>query len=106
MKRLTGVFYALVCALILSVSAMAQSPNVTGDWDLTITSPQGARETKASFKQDGEKLTGALKSPRGETPIEGTIKGKEIKFKYTIKFQDQDLPITMSGNIDGDTMKG
>jgi hypothetical protein len=106
MKRLVCVLSALVCALALAVSAMAQSPNVTGDWDVTLNTPQGAVEVKASLKQDGEKLSGAMKSPRGETPIDGTVKGKEIKFKYTIKFQDQDMVITMSGNLEGDTVKG
>jgi len=51
-------------------------------------------------------LTGKIKSQRGETPLEGEVKGKEIKFKYTVKFQDQDLVITMAGNVDGDAMKG
>jgi hypothetical protein len=106
MKRLVCPLSALVCALTLSAFAMAQSPNVTGDWDVTINSPQGARQGKISFKQEGEKLTGALKNQRGEIPIEGAVNGKEIKFKYTVKFQDQDLVITMSGNVDGDAMKG
>src|SRR5215475_6029611 len=106
MKRLVCALSALVCALVLAVSATAQSPNVTGDWDVTINSPQGARSVKASFKQDGEKLTGVLKGQRGETPLEGEVKGKEIKFKYTIKFQDQDMVITLTGGFDGDAMKG
>jgi len=106
MKRLVCPLSALVCALILSAPATAQTPNVTGDWDVTINSPQGARQGKISFKQEGEKLTGALKNQRGEIPIEGAVNGKEIKFKYTVKLQDQDLVITMSGNVDGDAMKG
>jgi hypothetical protein len=106
MKRLVCVLSALVCALILSASATAQTPTVTGDWDVTINSPQGARQGKISFKQEGEKLTGALKNQRGEVPIEGAVNGKEIKFKYTVKLQEQDLVITMTGNVDGDSMKG
>jgi hypothetical protein len=106
MKRLVCALSALVCALILSASATAQSPDVTGDWDVTINSPQGARTGQLSLKQDGEKLTGKIKSQRGETPLEGEVKGKEVKFKYTVKFQDQDLVISMSGNVDGDAMKG
>ncbi|HKQ78317.1 MAG TPA: hypothetical protein VJ810_31750 [Blastocatellia bacterium] len=106
MKRLVCVLSAFVCATVLAVSAMAQSAGVTGDWEVTINSPQGTRTGTVSFKQEGEKLTGVLKNQRGEIPIEGTIKGKEIKFKYTVKFQDQDLAITMTGNVDGDTMKG
>ena len=106
MNRLVCALSALVCALILSASATAQSPDVTGDWDVTLNSPQGARTVQLSLKQDGEKLTGKIKSQRGETPLEGEVKGKEIKFKYTVKFQDQDLVITMAGNVDGDAMKG
>jgi len=106
MKRLVCVLSGLACALVLAVSAMAQSAGVTGDWDVTINSPQGARTAKVSFKQEGEKLTGVFKSQRGDISLEGTIKGKEIKFKYTVKFQDQDLAITLSGAVDGDSMKG
>jgi hypothetical protein len=106
MKRLLCALSALVCALMLSASATAQSSNVTGDWDLTINSPQGARQGKISLKQEGEKLTGMLKNQRGEIPLEGAVNGKEIKLKYTVKFQDQDLVITMTGNVDGDAMKG
>jgi hypothetical protein len=106
MNRLAYALSALVCALILSASATAQSPDVTGDWDVTINSPQGARQGKLSFKQEGAKLTGMLKNQRGDVPLEGAVNGKEIKFKYTVKFQDQDFVITMTGNVDGDAMKG
>src|SRR5215510_13537944 len=106
MKRLVCALSALVCALTLSASATAQSPDVTGDWDVTLNSPQGARTGQLSLKQDGEKLTGKIKSQRGETPLEGEVKGKEIKFKYTVKFQEQELVITMTGSVDGDAMKG
>jgi hypothetical protein len=106
MKRLVCALFALICALILSAPATAQTPNVTGDWDVTINSPQGARQGKLSFKQEGGKLTGVLKNQRGEVPLECAVNGKEIKIKYTVKFQDQELIITMTGNVDGDAMKG
>jgi hypothetical protein len=106
MKRMLYALSALVCAMVLAVSSTAQTPDVTGDWDITINSPQGAREAKATFKQEGEKLTGGLKRQAGDLPLEGTVKGKEIKFAYTVKFQEQDLVITMTGAVDGDTMKG
>src|SRR5262245_49365812 len=106
MKRLVCVLSALACAVILTASAKAQAPNVMGDWDVTINSPQGARESKLALKQDGEKLTGLLKNQMGELPIEGTVKGREIKIKFKVKFQDQELVITLAGNVEGDTMKG
>ncbi|HEY8459439.1 MAG TPA: hypothetical protein VIM99_03615 [Blastocatellia bacterium] len=106
MKRMLCVLSALACAIVLAASASAQATDVTGDWDITINSPQGSRQAKASFKQEGEKLTGGLKRQAGDLPLEGTVKGKEIKFKYVVKFQEQDLTITLTGAVDGDTMKG
>jgi hypothetical protein len=85
---------------------MAQSAAVAGDWDVTINSPQGARQGKITIKQEGDKLTGVMKNQRGEIPVDVELKGKEIKIKYSVKFQDQDLAITMTGNVDGETMKG
>jgi hypothetical protein len=86
-------------------TAIAQT-NITGDWDLTINSPQGARTTLVSLKQDGEKVTGMFKSQAGELPVEGTIAGAELKLAFTINFQGQPLPITMSGTVDGASMGG
>src|SRR5262245_8520558 len=106
MKKLFSIFFALAIISILAISISAQSGNLNGDWDLTLNSPQGTFNPKATFKQEGEKLSGSFKSPRGELPLQGTVKGKEIKFSYTVKFQDQDLVITLSGMIDGDSIKG
>ena len=103
MKKLFSIFFAIA---ILAISVSAQSGNLNGDWDLTLNSPQGTFNPKATFKQEGEKLSGSFKNPRGELPLQGTVKGKEIKFSYTVKFQDQDLVITLSGIIDGDSIKG
>ena len=96
---------ALVVAL-LAAGAFAQSTDVTGDWEVTINSPQGVRQIKASFQQTAEKLKGVFRSERGQLGFDGTVTGKEIKFSYTIQFQGGDLPITMTGEVDGDAIKG
>jgi hypothetical protein len=94
----------LVCACV-PATAIAQT-TITGDWDLTINSPQGARTTLVSLQQDGEKVTGVFKSQAGELPVEGTITGTELKLAFTVNFQGQPLPITMSGTVDGASMGG
>ncbi|HEX5085404.1 MAG TPA: hypothetical protein VFY40_25485 [Blastocatellia bacterium] len=106
MKRMFFALSALICALFLSVSAMAQSPDATGDWDITLNTPQGPFPARLSLKQEGEKLTGKIKSQFGETPLEGSVKDKAVKFSYTVKFQEQDFTITLTGNLDGDALKG
>lgn len=106
MKMLHILLTSVLCLLMLPVLAVAQSAQVAGEWDLTITSPQGSNTTRAVLKQEGDKLTGVFKGQRGELPLQGAVNGKEIKVTFTVKFQDNDLPITLKGNVDGDTMKG
>jgi len=106
MRKLFSTFFAIAIISILAISTSAQSPNLTGDWELTINSPQGTFNPKATFKQDGEKLSGMFKGQPGELPLQGTVKGNELKVNYTVKFNDQDLVITLSGIVDGDSIKG
>jgi hypothetical protein len=102
MKLLSVFLFVALCAS----AAIAQSPNVVGAWDATLTSPQGTFNIQMNLKQDGEKVNGAVKGQSGEIPIEGTLTGKDLKLKYTIKFQGNDLLITLTAAVDGGSMKG
>ena len=70
------LFFIGLCGL--AAPAPAQT-TIAGDWDLTITSPQGTRTAPISLKQDGEKITGAFKSQAGELPVDGTLTGNAFK---------------------------
>jgi hypothetical protein len=107
MPRAKHVLPALLFLIIVCAPAIAiGQASVAGDWDLTINSPQGARTAPVSLKQDGEKITGMFKSQAGELPIEGTITGNDVKLAFTINFQGQPLPITMTGTVDAAAMAG
>jgi hypothetical protein len=106
MRRLVCILSALACAIVLAATAQAQNSPAAGNWDVALNTPGGVRNFKANFIIDGEKLTGTLKGERGELPIQGTVKGNEVKFSYTVKYMDNDLVITMTGNVDGDAIKG
>jgi hypothetical protein len=104
MTRLKSTLLAL--ALLTAAPAFAQT-NVTGDWDVTVTSPQGPNTTLVTFKQDGEKISGIFKSSQGELPFEdGTLTGSDLKFTFTITTQGMQLPITLTGKVEGATMAG
>ncbi len=103
MRRLPIISFLF---LLLCASTVAAQSNAAGTWDATLTSPQGTFDVQLILKQDGDKVSGMVKSPRGETPIEGTLSGKDIKLKYTIKFQDNDMVITLAGVLDGASIKG
>ena len=104
MRRLTII--AFLFLLLCAPAAAAQTANAAGTWDANVTSPQGPFKFQLILKQEGEKISGVVKGERGETPIEGTLSGKEIKLKYTIKFQDNDMVITLTGAMDGAAIKG
>lgn len=117
MNRARVLSIALAVVLGLAVTASAQekpketpketpAPNVTGSWDMAVETPQGTMSLTAALKQDGEKLTGTQTSQMGEIALEGSVKGSDIAFAIVINMQGQDMTITYTGKIDGDTMSG
>ena len=96
----------LALFLLIAAPAFAQT-TITGDWDVTVTSPQGPRTTLVTFEQDGEKVSGIFKSEQGRLPFEGgTLTGSDLKLTFTITTQGMQLPITLTGKVEGATMAG
>ena len=95
------------CILILlAMSLSAHEVNVTGDWEMTITSPRGERTQDINFKQEGEKLTVTMQGRGGEVTGEGTVKGHEIEWTITRSTPRGEFTMTFTGKIEGDTMSG
>ena len=92
--------------LAASLTVGAQSTNVSGNWKLTFETPNGAANPSVVLKQEGEKLTGTYKGRFGESPLEGAVKGKEIKFTVKVNAQGQEFLLEYAGAVEGDTMKG
>jgi len=91
MKKVLTLLFFVAC-----FSTFAQS-KIDGDWKGTAESPNGSFELAYTFKADGDKLTGALKTEFGDTPIEnGKIEGK--KFSYTLSFNG-DMVINITGEL-------
>src|SRR5215216_3820937 len=81
--------------------------SVVGSWDITIDSPNGKREGVLVIKQEGDKLTGMMKTPRGDRPLDSvTVKGSDITFVMTAQVQGQDLVMTYKGKLDKGAMSG
>jgi hypothetical protein len=86
--------------------AAAKVTDVSGTWELNVESPMGSRASDAIFTQTGETLGGKMVSPRGETPLTGTISGETLKFGINVNVQGQNLQIDYTGTVAGDTMSG
>jgi hypothetical protein len=116
MRRVTSLTIAAV-AIAVAVAMTASSANaqakegqsktnVTGNWKLTIETPNGPGGPSVIFKQEGEELTGTYKGRFGDAPLKGTVKGNDIKFTVKVNAQGQEVLVEYAGTVDGDTMKG
>src|SRR5688500_13216309 len=103
--RLAPAWMALALTLTIPAAAAAQA-TLTGPWEVTIDSPQGAMSIDADLKQDGEALTGVVTSPMGTVELKGTFKNGELSFSYSVPLQGQNLDITMTGKLAGETIDG
>jgi D-glucosaminate-6-phosphate ammonia-lyase len=109
MKKLTVLVAALALAVVPVFAQDAPKEkkiDVTGKWDSTVESPQGTIASVATYKQEGESLTGTHVGQMGEVALKGTVKGNQITYTITIDMQGQQLTITYSGKIDGDAIAG
>jgi hypothetical protein len=88
------------------MTAGAQSTNVSGNWKLTFETQNGTANPTLALKQDGEELSGTDKGRFGESPLEGAVKGKDIKFTVKVNAQGQEFRLEYAGTVEADTMKG
>jgi hypothetical protein len=87
-------------------AVIADAVDVSGTWDLVVTSQEGTASPSITLKQDGEKIAGTYHGKMGSTAFEGTIKGDDIRFVVSLKFQDVSIAVTYSGKVSGDSMSG
>ena len=110
MKTQQGRGLALAAILLCFSSAVFPAyladGDVTGTWALSVETQQGTATPTVMLKQAGERITGSYKGRLGDSALEGSIKGNEIRFAVKLKFQDQEVTITYSGIVEKDSMKG
>lgn len=99
-------FFTLSILVLMTISLSALDVNVTGDWEITMTTPRGERTQDIHFEQKGEKLTATWTGRGGEVTAEGTVKGNEIEWSLNRSRGGREFIMTYKGKIEGDTMSG
>jgi hypothetical protein len=105
MSRLKTTLLALAFALSLPHPAIAQA-DITGDWIVTVESPQGTTSIDATMKQTGEDLTGSITSPMGSVDFKGKVIKDALDVSYTLNLQGNSIEIKMTGTVAGDSITG
>jgi len=79
-----------VCLFFL-IATTGFAAGIDGNWVTNMSGPDGSEMAMTFvFKMDGEKLTGVVKTPNGDTPISNTkIEGKV--FSFDVSFNDMTI---------------
>jgi hypothetical protein len=82
--------------------------DVTGKWTFQVTTSAGSGTPTVTFKQSGADLTGHYSSTNlGEADLTGTVKGRDIAFRFTGTVQGMAVDVTYTGTIESnDAMNG
>lgn len=87
--------------------ATGAAVNANGVWNLNIEVQGQQIPVTLTIKQDGGKVSGTLDSMLGKGEFsDGKISGNKITASAKMQMQGQNIEITVSGTVDGDTMKG
>jgi len=79
---------------------------VDGNWNITMSTPMGDRQSTLSLKSAGATLTGTQTAEGDSTDIfDGTVNGDDVSWKVSIT---SPMPLTLdfTGKVAGDSISG
>ncbi len=101
MKTLLTTF-VLMLALCFTLAAA----DYAGSWklDFDIAGVNGTHNL--SVTQDGNNLTGTVKTPDGDQKLTGSVDGETVKFEYDVLYNGEKYHLVFKGKMDGEALKG
>src|SRR5713226_10390499 len=82
--KLRSFHWVVTCAVLFLSGIAARGADepvkVVGNWEMTTETRQGSVTWTLKVEQEGEKIKGTLKGPRGESSFTGSVKGNTIRF--------------------------
>jgi hypothetical protein len=100
------VFLMVLMALVLS-AITAFAGDINGKWAAEVQGRDGNKMVQTfTLKQDGDKLTGSVSSPRGDREIsDGKVSGDEISFSLKFEMNGETRTIPYTGKVSGNEIK-
>ena len=107
--RLCIVFVVTVVlsASVLQGPLQAQSC-LSGVWEIKLDTQTGEQVWTATFAESGGAIAGEIDMNDGEgvLSLDGTVEGNMISWGFVVPDLDGDMPINLSGEIQGTTIDG
>jgi hypothetical protein len=80
--------------------------SVDGNWNVTMSTPMGDRQTTLNLKSAGTTLTGIQAAEGNSIEIyEGTVNGNAVAWKVDIT-SPMPLTLAFTGTVNGDAIEG
>ena len=103
-RSILAVTFAVL--VLAAPAALAQS-DVSGVWEIDLDTQTGEATWTATFEQEGASISGEIDiGDRMVLPLEGKVDGASIAFTFIVPDLDGDMPINLSGQIDGAAIEG
>ena len=93
--------------LLFVLAAPVFAADIDGQWNGSVSTPNGDFPVSFTFKADGDKLTGSMSGPDGsQFPLqEGKIDGSNISFSVTLDFGGNSFTLSYRGVVSADQIK-
>ena len=98
---------AVAVAFTSQGAPQVASPDISGAWELTVTTSRGVETATLTLKKLGEKFSGTV--ARGATeqaPADATVKDKTVTLVITTQTQGGPATFTLTGEVASETMTG
>ena len=103
-RMLTAALAMLIAGA--AAPALAQT-DLTGEWEIRLSTQTGVTTWQARFEQDGDRLGGEIDLGDNEIlDVDGTVDGAKLAFVIVVPDLDGDQPIDFAGEVTGDTIRG
>jgi hypothetical protein len=109
--RIPFVVLATTCLVGMSAAAQIKAADVSGAWLVDLNPDFGGHQDTigCTFKQDGQRVTGACghEAPEPQAPITGRVKDDTLTFEFkTGRQNEQTATFTARLADEASTMKG
>ena len=107
-----GIVLAFSVSVLLGLSVLPESlqaqSGLSGIWEIKLDTQTGEQVWTATFDESGGSIAGEIDMNDGEgvLPLEGTVDGNMLRWGFVVPDLDGDMPINLSGEIQGTTING
>jgi hypothetical protein len=91
-------------AVATPVASTTAAGGLSGAWDVTVKTQMGDVPVSAQITESAGKVTGTIEGPTGLVDVNGTFEGNLLKLSFTAKTPQGDIPVELSGELDGDSI--